>query len=260
MPYDELIGVVPYMTSALETHLTAALRGTRHHKLSYFYSSLLRHRKHPSFQIQDWPFSRELGFACECSGGPREWRVGISTLQETLPEARAAFMRFRSSRARYGRKAIRREHRRADRKARDLLHRFLTREQKWSLRATKSFDITGKDGRTYRLNLGRGFSLIENGKPRYSLCAVPKEISIPAYDLTLAHKVLLETDPEGFLRIAHASDLETHEVYHSADFITQGTKPIPNEVTEEAPWVIHLPDEVLDNPEPWVREQLEDRS
>lgn len=241
------------MAPLLEEHLTAAIRATRHHQLSYFYYALLRHKEHETFRVEGWPRRRELGFTCECSGELREWRVNLTTLREALPEAREAFMRFRETKMRHGNKAQKRAQRQADRKAKDLLFRFLTRQQKWDLRGAEAFRVVGADGRTYEV--GQLTYLLEDGNRRYSFCLVPKE-TLPKYDLMLAHKVLLEGDPERFLRTACVRDLKSKNVFNNGDFIVEHSVPRNNEVCDDAMDLVSLPNEVLDHPEPWIRQQI----
>lgn len=44
-------------------------------------------------------------------------------------------------------------------KVRSLLHRYLTREQRYSLRKLHEFTMTGKDGRTYLVTEGSGMNV-----------------------------------------------------------------------------------------------------
>jgi hypothetical protein len=243
---------------SLDDKLTAAIRVAKHHHLSYFAHALKKHRRHESFQMRDWVHTRELGFACECSGVVQEWRINIMTVKEMIPEAREAFMRFRSHMKRRGDKARKRSMSQADRKARALLHRFLTREQRQTMRGCESFTMTDKDGRTYEVSKS-GTQMLVDGVPRYNLCVVSRDVLLPTYDLMLAHKVFLECDPRTFLRMAHVRDFETDRNFVSGDFLADGAKPPPvNEVCEDVPDLLSLPNEVLDDPRPWMEEQLRD--
>lgn len=235
----------------LDERLTVAIRAARHHHLSYFYYAVSRHKNHESFQVEGWPMERELGFTCACSGEAREWRVSISSLREALPEAREAFMRFRDHHMNRGNKVRKHKLRQSERKARDLLYRFLTREQKWQLRGTGVFTVQGGDGRTYEV--GSGTYLVKEGKRRSSFCLVAAKSSLPRHDMMLAHKVLLEGDPEAFLRTAHSCDLENPNV--EVETIERPPRR-PNEVCEEAMRLLPLPDEILDEPQEWVRQQI----
>jgi hypothetical protein len=236
----------------------AALREPRRNRLSVFDAALREHQNHPSFRTQDWVYSRELGFTCSCTGTEQEWRIDISTLRDMIPEAREAFERMRGLRTadglRYTRKA-KRKARRAQRRAKALLHQFLTREQRWDLRGSKSFTVVAQDGRTYQITEGtcNNVRRIEaDGSVRWRLCLVTKS-SVPTYDLMLMQKLLLETDVETFLRTAHTQDMTTKHIYHTGDFLLTGEEPPAKERT---PVLRSLPDEVLDDPESWVRERI----
>jgi len=249
------------MTGVLDNEvLLASLREPRRNRLSFFYNALQEHRGHATFRTQDWVYSRELGFTCACSGTEQEWRISLSSLREMVPEARATFNRMRSHFCGAGRKKLKRKQRRAQRKARALLHSCLTKEQRWDLRASKSFEVIGQDGYAYQVIEGscNNVRRIEpSGSIRWSLCLVTTEFGLPIYDLMLMQKLLLETDVELFLKTAHAQDRRTGNVYNSGEFLLKGEGPPEQGDTGERPVHLDVSDEVLDNPEPWVREQLE---
>lgn len=96
--------------------------------------------------------------------------------------------------------------RQAELRARALLHQFLTREQRWSLRASHSFLVTGQDGQTYEVGEGSGVRLLVNGKPVRSFCIHPREI-LPPCDVMLAQKLLLESNIEHFLATANVTEI-----------------------------------------------------
>lgn len=246
------------MTGVLDNEaLLASLREPRRNRLRFFYSALHEHRGHPEFRTQDWVYSREVGFTCSCSGTEQEWRIDIGTLREMIPEARATFNRMRSHFSGIGRKKDKRKARRAQRKAKALLHSCLTKEQRWDLRATKSFEVIGQDGHAYQVTEGscNNVRRIEpSGSIRWSLCLVTTEHRLPIYDLMLTQKLLLEADIELFLKTAHAQDRRNGNVYDSGEFLFKGQAPPERKPPDERP---NIPDDVLDNPEPWVREQLE---
>jgi len=159
----------------------------------------------------------------------------------------------------YGRKAKKREQTKADRRAKALLYRFLSREQKWELRSQKSFTVSGGDNRVYRVTWGscNNVKLLENGKPRYSLCLVSANGYLPIADLLLAQKVLLEMDPDRFLRTAQVYDLETKAIIPNGAFLAEGKDPpVPNEVIDEVQELPVIPNEVLDDPRQWLEERL----
>lgn len=107
------------------------------------------------------------------------------------------------------RRGIHKESRRASLKARALLHYHLTKEQRKELRGTKAFTLAGADGKTYRITEGTTSNvyLLEEGQPVMRFCVVAKETALPMYDLLLAQKLMLESDPEQFWKIAVKTDL-----------------------------------------------------
>lgn len=94
-----------------------------------------------------------------------------------------------------------------ERRAKALLFQFLSREQKWELRAYRRVTVLGQDGRVYRIYAWHGMNvrLVVGDKETHSLCVVPKPevTTIPVLDLILAQKVLLENDVESFLATAN---------------------------------------------------------
>ncbi len=167
------------------------------------------HRGHQSFKTRSWPYTLEVGFSCACCGEEDEWRIGLSALKALLPGARDRFLRLVHHHNQAGTKKRRREATLANIKAKALLHHNLTREQRWDLRASKSFTIVGKDGRTYRITEGTASNvyLLENGVETKRLCVVAKDVDLPVYDLMLAQKLMLESIPDAFWKIAVVSDL-----------------------------------------------------
>lgn len=226
--------------------LLAAMRNPRRARLSHWELALHEHRGHRSFRTQDWAFSREYGFSCDCCGEEAEWRIDVGTLRMMLPHARDAFLRLRRHHSNSGSKAAKRLAYKANIKAKALLHFHLTKEQRWDLRATKSFAITGQDGRPYRITEGTSSNVMlldRTGKESHRLCVVAKGPSLPVYDLMLAQKLMLESDSEAFWKIAVVHDLRTNETRHPGRQHRRGTA-----------W--DLPDEVVDEPVRWVEEQL----
>jgi hypothetical protein len=144
--------------------------------------------------------------------------VNIVALKEMLPAARNFAQRVFSDASRKGNKARKKKARVAAMRSQALLYRYLTKEQKWSLRGTKSFEVTGQDGNTYRIRTQFGGNVerldSETREPLYSYCVVPKyEVTgLPINDLLLAQKVLIETDVKSFLDIAVTRDLQRPRV------------------------------------------------
>jgi hypothetical protein len=172
-----------------------------------------------------------------------------------------------------GNKKKRRDQRKADAKAKALLHRHLTKEQRWELRATKSVTTIGQDGRTYQITEGscNNVFLLVDGVPKHRLCAVARLErfeQLPVYDLMLAQKLFIENDIATYLSVANAENLATGH-HFSGSFLldsgrdggtTSGPDPDgpytwrrPREVIRAADVV---PDEALDDPGAWAAARL----
>jgi hypothetical protein len=173
--------------------------------------ALGEHWGHPTFRAHSWAYTREFGFSCACeacdgeeAGADREWRISISLLRQMTALARDRFMNRARQDGHHGQKKTRRQLQRANVKAKALLHQLLTKEQRWELRGTKAFTITGGDGRTYRITEGSTLNvkLLVDGVATHSLCVVFTEKDIPVYDLMLAQKLMLEHNVEDFLKLA----------------------------------------------------------
>lgn len=220
--------------------IKASIRGAARFRMSIWAEALEEHRGHPTFKTVTWAHQLELGFFCLCSGEREEWRLGVRTLKEMEPEARGAFLRLvKHHQDRGCKKAKRwmRQMRRADKKAKALLHRYLTQEQKWDLRATKGFNVTGQDGVVYWVK-GSGGVLLPGTPFGWCIHSDSKTTILPPYDLMLAQKVLLESDIEAFMATAHKF----------------GKKP-PATNTRPRPF-LDLDNEDLDNPGPWATARL----
>lgn len=226
--------------------------------MSAWADRLRAHRGHASFRLQQWPFSLEYGFTCECSGQEEEWRIHIGGLREMLPEARDALQRL--YRHPPGSRGNRKVGRKAAIKAKALLHRHLTKPQRWELRGAKAFTVLGQDGSTYLVTEGTASNvkLLVDGKPRYSLCVVFKGHSpLPMYDLMLAQKVLLELDIRFFLRTAKVVNMETKAYFDNGLFLLGGgTEPKTEPAHNPNFGIEDIGREDIENPEPWVRARL----
>ena len=232
----------------LDDHLRIAMRYAAKYRMSAWSRELENHRRHASFHAHSWAHSREFGFTCACCGEEDEWRISVASLREMMPAARNAVQRMVSEHGRRGTKKARREDRIARIKAKALLHYNLTKEQRWDLRGSKSFVITGKDGKSYRITEGTSSNvqLLENGVATHQLCVVAKGFQLPVYDLMLAQKLMLESDPEAFWKIAVVRDLRLEDVRELR----------ARQMAERHfhPWGI--PDEAADEPEAWVTDRL----
>lgn len=168
------------------------------------------HRRHPSFRVHTWAMSREYGFSCECGGHEEEWRTTLTQIRRMMLDAPRFLAGFEDMvRQRSGDKARKRGERRAHIKAKALLYHNLTREQKWELRATKAFTITGADGKQYRITeaSSNNVKYVVDGVDQKSLCVVAAGIQLPVYDLMLAQKLMLECAPDAFWQLAVVTDL-----------------------------------------------------
>lgn len=162
----------------------------------------------------------EFGFTCGCTEGPVEQRAlsmaALSFLSRGVRALIASLPRVALEPPRWILEALERSYRQSDKRfrkkekqafmrSRALLHQLLTREQRWSLRASGSFIVRGQDGREYEVRKD-GVLLIVEGKPTVSYCIHPKE-RLPIYDVMLAQKLLLESNVEHFLATANAREL-----------------------------------------------------
>jgi hypothetical protein len=88
-------------------------------------------------------------------------------------------------------------------RAEELLLSVLTDKQKESYKKEKLFDVEIAD-KVYRLRDRQRAQLLKNGKPIVEYCIHPSyEHGLPAEDVLIAQKLLLETDETAFLRIAN---------------------------------------------------------
>lgn len=97
----------------------------------------------------------------------------------------------------------------ADEKAEVLLRRFLNPKQRAELDEFGYFHVWARDGFKYRITRNYGHNVArvdpETDKLLKRFCVVPK-VSIPSPDRLLAHKLLLESDVERFIKIANVAD------------------------------------------------------
>lgn len=256
-------------TSSIDRMLMASLREPARNRMSAWSRALEEHRSHRSFRTHGWAFSREVGFTCGCCGQEQEWRVSITSLREMLPNARDAWSRISRRSELAGNKQRKRDRKRAGVRARALLHRHLTREQRWELRATKSVTVTGQDGNAYRITEGscNNVFLIEDGKAKYRLCAVAKLDgfkSLPVHDLMLAQKLMIENDITAYLLVANARNEETGHHFpgsallNEAEFEKARGRLLADTGMPDtlARMLDPVPDEAIDEPENWAVSRL----
>jgi len=241
-----------------DEQLFAAMVQPARLRMEHWAGLLEEHRRHRTFQVQQWPVTREWGFTCECSGTEQEWRIGISGLRTMLPEARESVQRLFRLRTQNGDKKRKRAYRKANGRARALLHKHLTKKQRWELRATKAFTVIGQDGRIYQVTEGSASNvfMLEDGEPIYRFCVVPKVTSLPMYDLMLAQKVLLENNIQLFLNTAVVTNLRTMVRLESGRVLLDGgpeVRALPASALEHR---FEITNQDIEEPEAWVLARL----
>lgn len=167
---------------------------------------LLFHDGHRGLRIFQDPRRLTVSFSCRCAQPLEERTLRLVALKFSRA-VRDMIARYRvRTRLPEGIGQARRNEDRADRRARALLHGFLTREQRWALRATGRFPVRGQDGQTYDVGGLHGVNLLVDGRPSISYCIHARE-RLPPHDVMIAQKLLLETNVEHFLATANAKVL-----------------------------------------------------
>ncbi len=243
----------------LDERLTVAMTVAAGYRMEAFASMLMEHEQHPSFHPQGWAFTREVGFTCECSGQEQEWRICLLRISDLLPEARERLMSMHGMRnvRNYRRlnprsaKPVKRERRRAERRAKALLHRHLTREQRWELRGSRSLTVTGQDGREYLITEGtcNNVFLLEDGEKRFRLCVVDAGMKVPVHDLMLAQKLMIEGDLSSYLGLARAMNMRTN-FYFDGRLLLDG---LPADEDQMRPEPVRATYEDAQDPTGWAR-------
>jgi hypothetical protein len=103
----------------------------------------------------------------------------------------------------------------AEKKARALLRRSLTMEQRRELRSGRAFHVTAADGRRYRIEDGSAHNvvLVDKDGDAIRYCVVFRHHErLPNADLMLAQKLLLESDASAFLKMARFQDLRNPDM------------------------------------------------
>lgn len=126
----------------------------------------------------------------------------------TEEERRAAAEARRQEEERYRqrREEAEKQRRESQERAEVLLKAVLTPAQWDDYKKNKRFDIE-VNGMRFRINKGRAGNVVlldQHGKPKTRLCAHPR-INCPDQDTMIAQKLMLETDPEGFMSLANHS-------------------------------------------------------
>lgn len=240
---------------SLDDKIMIAMREARRHHLEWWLSELERHRGHRSFRPWTCVQALEYGFTCGCDGVQRDYALRIGCLKEMLPENREIVLRmFREAPGR-SLSRLPRVRDRAEERARCLLFRYLTRPQKWHLRATGSIEVEVA-GLTFSIRHGGAITTEWRGH-KLSLCVIPAGGSFPVSDVMLTQKVLLESSPELVLDVAYVHDQTAGLFYESGRFLRDGSGP----VTKSRGRVLRvdtIPAEVLDQPVEYMRSQMQE--
>lgn len=183
---------------------------------------LKRHVHHEGFEPVDSDEDYTIGWECPCredgwnhritqklyrkarwSGGA--WDDYTSIRAEAAHRMNVEIARNMWSRFRGREQALRDDP--AEKKAKELLYRFLSEAQRQQFESVGYFEQLGGDGKTYRLWSGahRKIELVENNEVVKSLCIHPK-IAVPPSDTILAQKLLLQGDIASVYRIANITD------------------------------------------------------
>jgi hypothetical protein len=106
------------------------------------------------------------------------------------------------------------EQKEAEEKAARLLRQHLSLRQRRAYRRHRAFCVRARDGTQYRLRHGWAGNVEEldkQGRPVARLCIHPYA-EVPVHDNLLAQKLMLETDPDGFRRIANRTPIRQRAV------------------------------------------------
>lgn len=163
-------------------------------------------------ELKTWANPKKLtwGYQCDCREGDHPW-----SCEWAMKDFKTVTKYMRANAAMWGVDHAERvteeieanavAKREATAKALHLLKRTLSAVQSEELAAQGYFHVSTKDGGTYRLYLSAGHNVekIQDGKPVKRFCLVTK-VAVPTPDKVLAQKLLLEGDPETFLKTANA--------------------------------------------------------
>lgn len=183
---------------------------------------LMNHMHHRGFQPTDCDYTRTIGWKCNCGEEGDDVDVPTEWYNEVGRWQKGAWGRYQAIRyaqaQRFGNEAARRmwsdfapkkptpEQEEAEKKARELLFRFLSKKQREQLESLGYFEQMGGDGNLYRLWHGehRSIELVEDKEVVSTLCIHPK-IIVPASDTLLAQKLLVQGDIDRLYKTANVS-------------------------------------------------------
>ena len=171
-----------------------------------FTTALIDHWGHQTFRGCRKARQKTWGFQCNCSS-PTEWLLPESQAYELDPEDSYLVQEPLGDVLQGIKKAAKRRERREASQVRSkaLLYEHLTPKQIKDLQRTGAFTMEGADGCTYRISKQSQHNVqrLEDWELVETFCLVFKDFQIPVYDLMLAQKLLLESDPELFKKLAN---------------------------------------------------------
>jgi hypothetical protein len=140
------------------------------------------------------------------------WNTGYAQVPKAQREAREAQMTEANRRYAEEQKVAAGKAKAVKERAEKLLREALSKEQHKHLKEKGFFELVVHDSkkkatRTYRIHQGThgNVRLVEGGREVTRYCGQP--VGVPVEDAMLAQKLMLETDEEGFLRVANATRL-----------------------------------------------------
>lgn len=170
--------------------------------------AIREHHTHESFRSGDDVIARQFGFTCGCGAQERAWLISLSdfrrlptSVQRDVEELRA---RFRAMAADLWEKATKR--------AQDLLDTLLDTEARRQLAEQDAFLVRAGDGRSFRIERGVSMNvvLVEGDVDVVRYCVHIADY-VPTPDHMLAQKLLLESNPTEFYRMANHQWLTADE-------------------------------------------------
>lgn len=183
--------------------------------------ALSEHADHLEFQLENWPFERCLGFSCACRGEEEEevWSIPLTELKRFHKDVRSFYEAVRARQNAGGNLLGERRRTReiltnqAENRAIELLMRHLTTEQRHEFEARNCFHVKTED-KVYRIENGSHLNvvLVDDIGDSVKYCIVFKRHlhphgRIPNGDLMLAQKLMLESNPNEFFRLARGLNL-----------------------------------------------------
>lgn len=187
---------------------------------------LIEHMRHGGFEPVDSDEDHTIGWRCSCREDGCDVDMPIGWYNDVGRWQKGAWGRYQAIRyaraKRWGHQAARQmwsdfapkaptpEELEANKKAKELLYRFLSKKQRDQLESVGYFEQVGGDGNLYRLWYGehRSIELVEGGEVTKRLCVHPR-IIVPVGDTLLAQKLLLQGDIDRVYKTANVTDTRT---------------------------------------------------